>query len=82
MKKLLGIIILGLLVVSCGKGKTVKMKCNSLKYGTMEWRYNNKNVQIAHFLLFLHKTNIAKARSAKPIHICIPVQNITPCVTL
>ena len=20
------------------------MKCNSLKYGTVEWRYNNKNV--------------------------------------
>ena len=44
MKKLLWIVVLGLLVVSCGKGKTVKMECDSLKHGTMEWRYNDKKV--------------------------------------
>ena len=44
MKKILGILAVSLLLVGWGKGKTVKIECNSLKYGTMEWHYNNKKV--------------------------------------
>ena len=44
MKKLLAIIVLGLLLASCGKGERVELECNSEKFGKFEWHYDNKNI--------------------------------------
>ena len=44
MKKILGIIALGLILASCGKGERVELECFSKKFGKFEWHYDNKKV--------------------------------------
>ena len=44
IKKILGIVVLGFLLASCGKGERVELECFSKKFGQFEWHYDNKNV--------------------------------------